>query len=765
MPMLNNNKNQYLESDNQLLVRENQQQLPSVEVREVVPEFKDEIDLRDLLDVLIRRKWVVVTSLVFIFFSVALITFSMTPQFKARGSLKVSAQSSNLTKFDSLEGNALKTMEFQQTQVKLLQSEQLALRVMDLLELNQNKVFNSKIGEKAEGSDAVGLLDTIKNFVRADKSNDSVNILSDDAKQHILQDRILGSFKNRFKVSPIRNSELIELTFETPDPVLSAEITNAAMDEFINMHMDGGLQRSRDASRFLGKQILSAQIKLEKSEIALQKFARKIGVVSMDPKLNMVLRQMEVLNDSLAKARSAKISAEARYEQVGEMDLKEFAQLSQSPLVQDLRSKYATLKAEYEDMGTTFKPGYPGMQKINAKMEELVSRVEAERVNIINSIKNDYKTAVKTEKYLTEQADIQKQRALDLEEKATQYKIYQREVESSKTIYQSLLQRSKEIEATVGAAVTNIQIIDRARPPLFPYKPRVALNLLLGMVLGLFAGIGAAFLLEYFDNTIKSPDEMADRFHIPVLGLIPYDKESVDDRTMMALKFFNDPRSPVAESFRTTMTAVRLSVADDPPKVILVTSVLPGAGKSSLSSNACLSYLADDETCLLIDCDLRKPSLHRVFKNGEKGTGLSSVLSGMKKFSDVITKTDFEGLDFISSGPLPPNPAEMLSSKRMRQLLHMATRKYDKVILDGPPYQGFAEILVLANMADGVILIAVEGDTPREGVRHFRKALTNVGGRILGAIINKSGQKKGYGYSSYGGYKYYAYNYEYGKES
>lgn len=203
MPMLNNNKNQYPESDNQLLVRENQQQLPSVEVREVVPEFKDEIDLRDLLDVLIRRKWVVVTSLVFIFFSVALITFSMTPQFKARGSLKVSAQSSNLTKFDSLEGNALKTMEFQQTQVKLLQSEQLALRVMDLLELNQNKVFNSKIGEKAEGSDAVGLLDTIKNFVRADKSNDSVNILSDDAKQHILQDRILGSFKNRFKVSPI----------------------------------------------------------------------------------------------------------------------------------------------------------------------------------------------------------------------------------------------------------------------------------------------------------------------------------------------------------------------------------------------------------------------------------------------------------------------------------------------------------------------------------------------------------------------------------
>lgn len=762
--MMNNKNNQYPQSENQLLVRDNNQQqnLPSVEVREVVPEFKDEIDLRDLLDVLIRRKWIVVSALIFMFFSVALITFSMTPQFKARGSLKVSATSSNLTKFDNLEAGALKTMEFQQTQVKLLQSEQLALRVIDLLELNLNKIFNPQVSNKSGEANA-GVLASIKNFVRTDESKDSISVLSDDAKQQILQERILGSFKNRFKVSPVRNSELIEITFETPEPALSAEITNTAMDEFINMHMDGNLQRSRVASKFLEKQILAAQIKLEKSELELQKFARKIGVVSLDPKLNMVLRQMEELNEALAKARSKRIAAEAKHEQIQAMDLDEFTQVSQNPLIQDLRSKYSVLKAEYEDLGTTFKPEFPKMVKIKARMDELIKRAKEERMLIVNSIANEYKTALKTVEYYTERADEQKQRALDLEEKATQYKIYEREISSSKTIYNSLLERSKEIEATVGAAVTNIQIIDTARPPLLPYKPRVALNLLLGIVLGLFAGIGLAFLVEYFDNTIKSPDEMADRFHIPVLGLIPYDKESVDNRKNMALKFFNDPRSPVAEAFRTTMTSVRLSAADEPPKSILITSVLPGAGKSSLSSNSCLSYLSEDETCLLIDCDLRKPSLHRVFKNGEKGKGLSSVLSGMSKLSDVVSSTEFEGLDFISSGPLPPNPAELLSSKRMRQLLNIATRKYDKVILDGPPYQGFAEILVLANMVDGVILIAVEGDTPREGVKHFRKAITNVGGRILGAIINKAGHKKGY--SSYGGYKYYAYNYEYGKES
>lgn len=761
--MSNGKQNQYPNMDSQLIVRDNQQQhLPSVEVREVAPEFQDEIDLRDLLDVLIRRKWAVVTVLLFIFFSVAIVTFSMTPQFKARASLKVSAQSANLTKFDSLEAGAIKTMEFQQTQVKLLQSEQLASRVIELLELSNSKVFNPQAGMKADDSNTKGLLASLKGFVRADESKDTISLLSEEAQQQILHDKILNSFKNRFKVSPVRNSELIEITFETSDPVLSADITNTAMDEFINMHMDGNIKASQDASRFLDKQILAAQMKLEKSEVALQEFARKIGVVSLNPKLNMVLRQMEELNDALAKAGAERIRMEARYEQTQSENVTDLALVLNSDLIQQLKNQYAALKAEYEDLGTTFKPGYPKMIQLKARMDDLTQRINDEKIGIINGIQNDYETALKTEKYLQERTEIQKERALDLEKKATQYKIYEREVESSKSIYNSLLQRSKEIEATVGAAVTNIQIVDTARPPLYPYKPRVALNLLLGIVLGLFAGIGTAFLLEYFDNTIKNPDEMADRFHIPVLGLIPYDKEVVDDRKTMALKFFNEPRSPVAEAFRTTMTSVRLSVADDPPKSILFTSILAGAGKSSLSSNSCLSYLAEDETCLLIDADLRKPSLHRVFKNGEKGKGLSSVLSGMAKLSDVINKTEFDGLDFISSGPLPPNPAELLSSKRMRQLLNLAARNYDRVIVDGPPYQGFAEILVLANMVDGVILISVEGDTPREGVKHFRKSLTNVGGRILGAIINKSGKKKGFG--SYGGYKYYAYNYQYGEQ-
>ncbi|MDD3814920.1 MAG: polysaccharide biosynthesis tyrosine autokinase [Desulfocapsaceae bacterium] len=762
--MIENKDEKFSEADNSLVIREDaQKHLPSVEVREVVPELQDEIDLRDYLDTLIRRKAAVLSVTLIVFILAAFYTFLATPQFKAKGIIRASAQNSSVTKFDNLESNVMQTREFQQTQVNLLQSNQLANRVIDKLDLTNNPVFNPQANAAKKGNQSRSFLDPIKNFIRADQAQDQISVLQEDAQSQLLAYNILGAFHKRLNVAPVKNSELVEITFESPDPALASSVTNAAMDEFIQMHMDSNLDASKTASKFLEKQIRGAQIKLEESELQLNEFARKIGIVSLDPEHNLVMKQLEEVNNALAKASSDRISKEAMYKQNMALDEKSLDQVVNNVLIQSLKTQYSTLEAEYRDLSVTFKPGYPKLQQLQAKMAEISSRITKEKQQIINSIKNNYETALKTEQYLMANAELQKGKALELGEKSTQYKILEREVDTNKSIYQSLLQRSKEIEATVGAAVTNIQIIDRATTPLFPFKPQVAKNLLLALVLGLMLGIGTAFTLEALDNTIKNPDELADRFHIPVLGLIPYDKEVNEKRRVMAMKFYSEPRSPIAEAFRTTMTSVRLSVADNPPKTILVTSILPGAGKSSLATNTAFSYLAEEERCLIIDVDLRKPSLHKIFQTSRKKMGLSNVLSGMSKLDDVISHTEFPGLDYISSGPLPPNPAELLSSKRMRQLLAIVSRHYDRIILDGPPYQGFAEILVLSHMVDGVILVAVEGETPREGVKHFRKAVVNVGGRILGAIINKSGRKKGF--TSYGSYKYYAYNYTYGEEN
>ena len=746
----------------------NPRNLPSADVRELLPPLEEEIHLRDYIDVLVRRKWTVISILLVIFFGAAIFTLASTPLFLAKSVIKVSSQESKTTKFENLQTDIIKMKEFQQTQINLLQSEQVAGRVIKTLNLAKNPIFNKKVA--VTGAEEAGILDQIKemiamakDFVRfKDDSNEQE--LSSNAQALVLEDQLLKKFRGGLQVSPVRNSELINISFESSDAKLAAEVINTVMQEFINMHMDSRMEASKTASKFLDRQIKNSQIKLETSEKQLTEFSRRIGIVSLDPKSNMVMKQLEELNSALATARATRISKEAIYQQAVSGNKSNLNQILNNELIQLLQQKYTLLESEYQDLSITFKAEYPKMKQLKARMDKIQGQIELEKEKIVAAIKNDYETSMKTQLSLEMSTEIQKQKAIDLNDKATQYKIIEREVNTNKSIYQSLLQRAKEIEASVGAAVTNMQVVDRARVPIYPYKPKVALNFLLGMVLGLFGGIGVAFLLEYMDNTIKNPDELATRYHIPILGLIPFDKGKDTSREVMATKYFNDPRAPISESIRTAMTSIDLSAAGRPPKSILITSILPSAGKSTISCNMALSYLSAGDKCLLIDVDLRKPSLHKVFKTASRSKGLSSVLTGLEKLQDVIHKTEYEGLHFISSGPLPPNPAELISSRRMRELLKVASKHYDHVILDSPPYQGFAELLVLANMVDGTILVTVEGDTPREGVSHFRKSLLNIGGNILGSIMNKTGQKKGYG--SYGGYKYYsyAYNYEYGKE-
>ncbi|MCI5122971.1 MAG: polysaccharide biosynthesis tyrosine autokinase [Candidatus Electrothrix sp. AR5] len=759
------NQPQSNNSDRQIIVgpARGHQNLPSIDYQETVAPLPDEdIHLRDYLDVIIRRKWVVLLCFLFVFSATTLFTLTSTPLFKGKGTLKASASQGQVTSFEDTQTNVLKSMEFQQTQVNLLESEQLSIRLIDKLNLLNNPFFNKEIksgqNEKTSFASFVHLaLSSIRNFIRF--SSEADQRLNEEGKNRLLTDEAVKKLQDDLKISPVRNSELIELSFESPDPQLSATVVNTAMEEFVQMLMDTNIESSQNTAQFLEKGILAAQIKLEKSEKELNNFSRQAGLVSMDPKLNLIMRQLEELNDALAKARAERIGKESLYQQAISKENQNLPQILRDDLIKNLKAEYSLLAGEYEDLSTTFKPAYPKMQQLQAKINDIKGRLRQEKLFIIESIKNDYEAAKKKQEYLQVKAEQQKQRAIELNDRATQYKILLRETESNKTIYETLLQRAKEIEATVGSAVTNINIVDRSRVPLYPSSPRVARNLLSGLLLGFFSGISLAFFLEYLDDTIKNPEELIEKFHIPVLGLIPFDKECVNKRKDMALKSYTDPRSPVAESIRTAITSIDLSAAEHPPKTILVTSILPGAGKSSLSTNTALSYLSSGDNCLIIDVDLRKPSLHRVFDAERKGEGLSNVLSGISTLKEVIQKTDYKGLDYISSGPLPPNPAELVASNRMRELLKTVSEHYNHVILDAPPFQGFAEILVLANMVDGLILVTVEGDTPRDGVKHFRRSVLNVNGKILGSIINKTGLQKGYG--AYSKYSYYAYQYDY----
>lgn len=345
-------------------------------------------------------------------------------------------------------------------------------------------------------------------------------------------------------------------------------------------------------------------------------------------------------------------------------------------------------------------------------MLSIGERISVEEQKIFKAIENEYQTALKKRTALQERVNLQKKLAIDLNERATQYKIIAREVETNKGIYQSLLERAKEIESMVGVSSSNIHIVDRASLPIFPFKPKVRLNLLLAIVVGLMGGIGLAFLLEYFADTITNPDQISERFQIPILGVGPQVK-SADYSLDKA--FVSEPRSPISEAIRTTKVSLQLSGADANSKCFLITSTAPAEGKSTMAANLAFAFAGSEEKVLLLDADLRKPRLHKVFTQWSDGTrpGLSSYLAGVID-KDFIQKTDFDNLWFIPAGPIPPNPVELLASNRFAELMASFNQEFDRIILDAPPHHGFADILVLSRQVGGVVLVSSIGETTRE---------------------------------------------------
>jgi capsular exopolysaccharide synthesis family protein len=745
------------------LVPQRETTLPSTEPRELIHEWEEEIDIRHYLDILIRRKWIVIAVLLAVFTLVAFQTFTATPLFRAHGTLRASLQPLRLTKFEDVQSSYHNyRIDYLKSVQQLLKSEKLAARVVADLGLAQKQSNKNKATAKKEESSG-SVFASIQDYIRPENEQKNKKKSTMEKTDKLRASSRISMIRGGLGIAPIEDTDIIRISYVSSNPRFASMVVNSAMEEFINMQIDSKLESTKLAASFLEKQIESARIKLEKSEQNLNAYARQAGIISLNSKQNQILSELEELTASLAKARSDRISREASYNQAMGEEGENYSLIMNNPLIQGLKAQRATTMTEYQDLSTVFKPGYPKMKQLKAKLDDIDRQIKEAGKKVLSSIKNDYEAALKKEQFLEQRLEEQKKLVIDLNERATQYNIYAREVDTNRLIYNSLLQRSKEIEASAGMDFVNTEIIDTANVPRFPFKPQIFKNIFLAVVAGLFMGLLAAFALEFMDNTIKNPDELATRYNIPVLGMIPFDRTGNETDMEVAHKFYSQPRSPLSEAIRTIMVSVELSAAEKPPQTILLTSVLPGEGKSTCSINLSLSYLNPGAKTLLVDVDLRKPGLHKLFKIVDKHKGLTNYLSGTCELHDVIQKTEFDGLDVITSGPLPPHPAELIASLRMRSFLSNALEKYDYVILDGPPFQGFAEVLILGNMVDGLILVSELGKTPREGLRHFKKSFTNVGGYILGGIINRAEKGKGYGYYKYSGYKYYTY--EYGKES
>lgn len=737
--------------------------LPSTDFRESVPDaFEEEINLRDYIDVLLRRKWIVIGALFLTFLSVLIFSLAARKQYMATGTLEVSAESQKLTKFEDVVNESVRSQEFVATQVALLKSQTLAERVAQVLNLKENPIFT---GDAEKKDDKPGMMAQFKTALRAFFQKDSeARPDSQLLAESMEEKKVVNFFVNNLTITPRRDSMIVDVSFISPSRQLSQDAVNHLMSEFIKWKMDQKGTSSETAREYLMQQIDRAKINLEDSEEKQNKFARKAGIVSMDSRLNSVLRQLEDINAALGQAESEFIAKETLYLQAKQDGPESLPQVLSSTLINDLKTEYAKNRSEYEQLTQIFHEDYPDVKTVKARMASIESRISAESQKIFNAIEYDYKTAKTKFESLRLDMEKKKQLALDLNERATQYTIMTREVETNKAIYQSLLERAKEIESMAGISPSNIQIVDRAALPIFPAKPNVPRNLMLAIVLGLMGGIGIAFTMEYFADTITNPEQISDRFQIPILGVLPLEAPSNDYPVERI--FTRNPQSSMSEALRTLRVSIQLSGSSANSRCIAVTSTAPGEGKTTVSANLAQAFAGAGEKVLLIDADLRKPRLHKIFQAASAandGRGLSSFLAGVVN-DGFVAKTSVANLSLIPSGPIPPNPVELLASNRFFQLITKAGEDYDRIIIDAPPHLGFADVLVLSRKVGGVVLVSGIGETTRDGIRHFKKSILNVQGTILGCIVNKINLSQRYGYRSY--YRYYkAYNYEYGKSA
>ncbi len=728
--------------------------LPSTELREPIPEWdQEEVHLRDYLNVIIRRKWLIIGFLGLTFISTLIFTLASQKIYKASTCIEVTSGDQKVTKFEEVVSTEFRAREFYETQVEMLSNNALALRVIEKLRLGEDPV----VMETLYGSGEPGVVSRIKGFLvslvtKGKEERYKIPLVAEEA---LKQEALLEFIGDNLVASPSRNSTIINISFTSPDRQLSQNIVNTFAQEFIHWRMEKKLEASQLARDFLMKQIDRAKINLENAEEELNRFAKQAGIVSLDSKLNSIYRQLEELNSALAVAETDLIGKKAVYRQAVKDGPSHLPQVLESELVAELKNQYATLCSECDELNVTFHDEYPAVKALKVRMKSIANRISSEEQKVFLAMENEYMTALKKSQAMKARVYEQKKLAMDLNERATQYKIMDREVETNKGIYQSLLERTKEIESMAGVSSSNINILDHALLPVFPFKPNVKMNLLLAMITGLIGGIGCAFLLEYFADTITDPDEIPDRFQIPILGVAPLVKENCYPA---ARTFTSDPRACLSEALRTTKTSIQLSGVGSNAKSFLLTSTIKGEGKTTLAINLAQAFAGAGEKVVLIDADMRMPSAHKFLglEDTVRDRGLSSLLAGVAD-KNAICKTDIANLFFIPAGPVPPNPVELLASNRFAKLMVQVGQHYDRIIVDGPPYQGFADTLVLSQNVGGVVLVCSMGETTRDALRHFKKSILNVRGTILGCIINKVNFSRRYGYHSY--YSYYNYDY------
>lgn len=708
------------------------------------------INLREYWQVIMRHKLTIFIFTMIALAASAIATSLQTPIYRSSAKIQIDREAARVLEYDGVTPReAAYSYDFYETQYELLKSRTLAKRVVDQLGLESSRQFM--------GKEQPSFFKDLKASLRALLSGEDTTARAaeetDSGPQKGLENLLLGNLT----ISPIKDSRLVVIHYDSPNPDLAAKVVNALAKSFINMSLERRFEASSYAKTFLADRIKQVRANLEDSERALVEYAGEREIIDFEQKQSVLMQKVEAVNAKLIEVEAERIEAESTFQEMNENRGLGMARVLDSPVIQTYKEALAELESEYEQNLRIYKPAYPKMVQLRGQIEELEKTIDEEVANIQAGLKGAYRASLREEAMLKSRMADLKSQVLELQRKSTDYQALKRDVETNRELYDGLLQRIKEVGVASGVGTNNISIIDPGEVPGAAYKPNMRRNLQMALIVGLVGGIGLAFLFEHLDDTVKSSADLEKLTGLPVLGVIPEISLQGEKGDSVAMYAYEQPKSALAEAYRSCRTALSFSTASGTPDILHISSSVASEGKTTTALSLALTFAQAGSNVLLIDADLRNPSLHKEFE-ADNEAGLTNYLAGDHRPSQVIQKSPVKGLYLLPTGPLPPNPAELLGSGKMLDLLTTAAKRFDLVLVDGPPTLGLADSLILANVADATIMVVDAGVTRTGSLTGSLQRLRQARANVIGAVLTKFGQgRTGYGYDYHYSYNYYSY--------
>ncbi len=725
-------------------------------------EDDDTIDLLQLWHTLWRRKWGIVSLTLVVAMLAALVALSITPIYRAVATLLIEQKAAKVVSIEQVYGLEGTGNEYLQTQFELLRSRSLAERVVRELKLTTHPEFDPR-QQPEPLIDVGGLLSVFKFTERLPVTLPEDVAEGEDPTEQQIFDSVTRAFMGRINVVPAGKTQMVKVEVEMADARMAARAANALARGFIEGQLEARMEMSMTATNWMNSRLGELRDKLKEAETNLQTYRERERLVDVQGVATVTANELAMTSDRMIDARRKRAEAESQYQQVQQMRGGGWERLATipavlgHPLIQQFKAEQARARAKVDELSKRYGTRHPTMEAARTELEAATGSLRGQVEQIVAGIERNYQLALANERSLRASLETNKSQIQDISRKEFRLRELQREVDTNRTLYDTFMNRLKETAATADLENANARVVDEATVPNAPVRPRTALIVAVAALLALMVGVGLALLLEALNNTFKTTEDVENRLNLPVLGILPLLKGK-KARARAARLFQDNTDKGFAESVRTVRTSLVLADMDTPHRRIVVTSSIPGEGKTTLATNLAFALAQVGDTVLLIDADMRRPSLAKNFELPVGTPGLANLIAGTAKLQDCIRSVD--GVDLLPAGAVPPNPLELLSSPRFEALLQQLGEHYTRIIIDTPPTQAVSDAILVGTLSDALIYVVRSESTATplavKGVGQLLQHKAPVTGVVLNQVDIKKAQKYGYRYGGY--YDYYGYS-------